>query len=107
LCSALAAKAPRQEAELLVTWFELGYVPAKRFNLAGHIMPSRLSFGLSSPASMRRKYGAPLMKCQSRGLTSRANFYQNFVVLGNGLLDILDLHVWWSVWAVDAAFMLG
>src|SRR6516225_959144 len=31
--------------------------------------PSRVVFGLRSPAIMRRKYGVPLMKCQSYGLT--------------------------------------
>ena len=37
--------------------------------------PSRLSFGLRSPASMRRKYGVPRMKCQSYGLTEAARTF--------------------------------
>src|SRR5271157_2386640 len=43
--------------------------------------PSRVSLGLRGPAIMRRKYGVPLMKCQSQRIDgSRANFYQDFIV---------------------------
>src|SRR5713226_328036 len=33
----ILGKGPPARAEHLVTWFELGYVPANRFNLAGYI----------------------------------------------------------------------
>ena len=36
---------------------------------------------------MRPMYGLPFIKPDG----SRANFYQDFVVLGNGLFDVLDL----------------
>ena len=44
----ILCKGPRARAEHLVAWLELGYVPAHRFDLAGHVMPEparRCSFG--------------------------------------------------------------
>src|ERR1035438_5364851 len=37
--------------------------------------PSRVIFGLRSPAAMRTRYGTPLMKCQSSGLTEAARTF--------------------------------
>src|ERR1039457_6492176 len=37
--------------------------------------PSRVTFGLRSPAGMRTAYGVPLIKCQSYGLTEAARTF--------------------------------
>src|SRR5271166_5848270 len=68
--------------------------------------PGRVSFGLRSPNSMRALYGLPFIKPPSSGLTEAArNFYQNFIVPGNGLLDIRDLdNIRRSVSGIDGGF---
>jgi hypothetical protein len=43
----ILGKGPKAHAEHLIAWFELGYVPANRFNLAGHI-----SSGSSGPSDL-------------------------------------------------------
>src|SRR5208282_787501 len=96
-------------AEHLVAWFEPGYVPANRFNLAGHVPPRSPGlcdawFGQPEQYSKVARHAsqqAPVKWIDG----SRANFYQDFVVLGNRLLDVRDLeNLRRSVSGIDGSF---
>src|SRR5713101_5528180 len=45
----ILGKGPAARAEHLVAWFELRYVPANRFNLAGHITPGSCDRWFAQP----------------------------------------------------------
>jgi hypothetical protein len=54
-------------------------------------------------------YGLPFIKAPSSGLTEAANLYQDFVVFGNRLFDVLDVNDLrrGSVPAADSGFHVG
>jgi hypothetical protein len=79
-------------AEHFVAWLELSYVPSNRFHLAGHINAESciLWFAQAGPCAKevrRASHRVPVKRIDG----SRADFYQDFVVLGNKLLNVPDL----------------
>src|SRR6266852_7954283 len=80
------------QTEHCVAWFELRYVPANRFDLAGHINAQSCDLWFAQAGHYasdvrRASHEVPVKWIDG----SRANLDQDFVVLGNGLFDIRDL----------------
>jgi hypothetical protein len=78
-------------AEHGVARLELGYVPAHRFHLAGHIKarPCDLRLGESEQHANDVGHFHEVVVGWIEG--SGADSYQNFIVLGSRLFDVLDL----------------
>src|SRR5215470_9721900 len=96
-------------AENLVTLLELGYVPANGFYLASQVSAGPRGSGdrwFAQPENYakgkrRTSHDAPV-KWVDR---SRADSEQDFVVLGNGLLEVHDLdNIRRSVSGIDGGF---
>ena len=85
----ILGKGPTARAEHLVAWFELSYVPANRFNLAGYIKAQSCDLGFAQPGLYandvrRASHEVPVQWIDG----SCANFYQNFVVPSGWLFNL-------------------
>src|SRR5207249_11702203 len=78
-------------SEHLVACLELGYVPAARFDLAGYVNAQPCVPWFAQPGHRAKRERASHEVPVNRIEGSRANFYQNFVVSGNGLFNLLTL----------------
>jgi hypothetical protein len=89
--------------EHCIAWFELRDVPAHRFNLAGHINPESGGIWLAQSGHYATAAFHYTLVQWIDG--SRANFYQDFIVPGNRLFDLLDLdNIRGTVPAIDGGF---
>jgi hypothetical protein len=102
----ILGKSPAARAKYLVARAEVSYVPANRFNLAGHISAEPGIFwfahsGHEAKDVWQASHEVPVIWIDG----SRSNFYQYFTVVGNRLVNVHDLdNVWGPVFGVDGGF---
>src|SRR6266571_7492290 len=89
---------PTAHAENLVTWFEAGYIPANRFNLASHITAYSFVLWFAQPSQYAgevRPASEDLVNWIDGG---PMNFYQYFIILGDRFCCLRKLqHIRWPV----------
>src|SRR5215472_15498008 len=93
--------------EHFVAWLELRYLPANCFHLSGHINAGSFEPWLAQAEQYAKAVWHTFHQACIQWIDgSRASFYQNFIVPGNGPLDVLDLNndVRRSVSRVDGGF---
>src|SRR5215467_393396 len=98
---------PFTYTEHLVAWLELHYAPANCFHLAGHINAGSCEPWLAQSEQYANAVRLTFHQACIQWIDgSRVNSYQNFIVLGNGPFDVLDLDndVRRSVSGVDGGF---
>src|SRR5215472_4242128 len=79
-------------AEHRVTWLELRYASANRFNLPGHINPQPLVLGPAQPRDYAKEvretsHKVPVIRIDGR----RTNFYQDLIIAGGRLFNFFTL----------------
>jgi hypothetical protein len=94
-CTRILGEGPKAHAEDLVAWFQLGHVPANRFNLAGHISAGsagsydrRFAQPEQYANDVRRASHQAPVKCIDG---SRTNSYQDLIVLGGRFCYLREL----------------
>jgi len=81
------------QAEHLLAWFEPGYVPAHRFNLAGHVPAGPCVLWFAQPQQHAKAVRPGFHQGPVKWIDgSRVNLDQDFVVLGSGRFDLRDVN---------------
>src|SRR6202142_3363909 len=90
-------KSPANTAENFIAWFESSCVPASLFHLSSEIHSQSCDLWFAQPCADANDEGrAPHEMPVERIDGSRANFYQNLVVLGERLFNLRDSeNIWW------------
>src|SRR5215467_8600538 len=102
-----SAEGPFTDTEHFVAWLEPHYALANCFHLAGHINAGSCEPWLAQSEQYAKAVRLAFHQTCIQWIDgSHANFYQDFIVLGNGPFEVLDLNndVRRSVSGVDGSF---
>src|SRR6266568_7096451 len=92
-------------AEHFVTWFELRNVRAHRFNHAGHIPAQSWVLWFAQADLYANEVRPAAVEPVNWIDGSSADFDQDLIVFGNGLLNLFQLeHIRWTIVVIDDGF---
>src|SRR5712692_9621065 len=101
----ILGKGPTARAEHFVAWFELSYVSAHCFHLAGHIAAQAGVLWFAQPSHYANHVRPAAEEPVKWIHGSRADFDQNFIVTRGGFFNLFTLeNIGWTIVVIDNGF---